>query len=63
MRIAYDPVTSTRDVLLDTWYAHMEVLKGTAFHVEVGGNGESARIVSDVLSKQTELEPGQELLR
>jgi uncharacterized protein YuzE len=60
MRAAYDLDTSTRDVLLDAWYTQTEAVGGTTFHLELGGNGESARIVSDLLSKQTEFDPGQE---
>jgi uncharacterized protein YuzE len=64
MRIAYDPVSPIRNLLLDADRSMLGPLPDTMnVHVEMGGNGDSARIVSDVLSRQTEFEPGQELLR
>ncbi len=56
MRIAYDPVFSTRDLLRDVGHTPPETPGNTVFLVELAGNGEAARIVSEQLSKQAELE-------
>lgn len=61
MRITYDPVISTRDVLLDDEYPLLETSMGTRFLLEMAGNGESGRAVSEQLSKQTELALGEYL--
>jgi uncharacterized protein YuzE len=64
MRIVYDPVSPIRNLMLDAGRPMLGPLSNPMdFHVQMGGDGESARIVSDVLSRQTEFEWGQGLLR
>lgn len=54
MRIDYDPVFSAGDLLRDIAHTPLEAPGNTVFLVDLAGNGESARIFSEQLSKQTE---------
>ena len=54
MRITYDPAISARDLLYDVGYTPPEAPGNAVFLVDIAGNGESARIVSEQLSKQAE---------
>ena len=56
MRITYDPVSSTRDLLRDAGDAPPGLWINPSFHVDVAGNGDSARAVTEQLSKQTDFD-------
>jgi uncharacterized protein YuzE len=59
MRITYDPINSTRDLLWNAGYGPHQAWGGATFHIDLAGNGESAHLIAEQLSRQTEFDPAE----